>query len=110
MHPRSAALAPFSPPLLRLAAATFADRAAPRCDQAGVGLFILSDHGNCETMLTEDNKPITSHSCTPVPFVGLLPGGAKFAKLEGGVADVAPTLLAFMGLPIPPEMSGKSML
>jgi|TARA_B110001469_G_C9530307_1_gene263628 2,3-bisphosphoglycerate-independent phosphoglycerate mutase len=77
---------------------------------AGVGLFITSDHGNCETMLTEDNKPITSHSCTPVPFVGLLPGGAKFAKLEGGVADVAPTLLAFMGLPIPPEMSGKSML
>ena len=77
---------------------------------AGVGLFITSDHGNCETMLTEDDKPITSHSCTPVPFVGLLPGGAKFAKLEGGVADVAPTMLAFMGLPIPPEMTGKSML
>ena len=84
---------------------------APRTPQAaGVGLFITSDHGNCETMLTEDNKPITSHSCTPVPFVGLLPGGTKFAKLEGGVADVAPTMLSFMGLPIPPEMTGKSML
>ena len=55
-------------------------------------------------------QPITSHSCTPVPFVGLLPGGAKFAKLDGGVADIAPTVLEFMGLPIPPEMTGKSML
>ena len=32
------------------------------CVKAGVGLFILADHGNCETMLTPDGKPITSHS------------------------------------------------
>ncbi|KAL1530816.1 hypothetical protein AB1Y20_001712 [Prymnesium parvum] len=85
---------------------------AAACQEHDVGLFITSDHGNCETMITEDGKPITSHSTTPVPFIGLLPKGdtSRFKTLTGGVADVAPTVLAYMGLPIPSEMTGKSML
>ena len=80
------------------------------CIKAGVGLFILADHGNAETMLTDDDKPITSHSTAPVPFVGMVPTDCKleFARKDGGVADVAPTMLEYMGIDIPKEMTGKS--
>lgn len=80
------------------------------CKKAGVGLFILADHGNCETMLTPEGKPITSHSTTAVPFVGMVPEGCdlKFNRAEGGVADVAPTMLKYMEIDIPKEMTGKS--
>ena len=80
------------------------------CVKAGVGLFILADHGNCETMLTPDGKPITSHSTTDVPFVGMVPSDCelKFNRAEGAVADVAPTMLAYMGIDVPKEMTGKS--
>merc|ERR1740117_41166 len=80
---------------------------AAACKKHDVGLFITSDHGNCDTMLTADNKPVTSHSTTPVPFAAMAQG-PSFARKTGGVADVAPTILAYMGLPIPPEMTGKS--
>jgi len=80
------------------------------CEKAGVGLFILADHGNCETMLTSEGKPMTSHSTTAVPFVAMVPKDAalKFNRTEGGVADVAPTMLKYMGIDVPTEMTGKS--
>ena len=63
-------------------------------------------------MLTPDGKPITSHSTTPVPFVAALPSDStlKFTRKEGGVADVAPSMLAYMGIEIPKEMTGKSFV
>ena len=67
VHPRSAPSRPLLPLPFPLAVAAFADRAAPRCDQAGVGLFILADHGNCETMLTPDGEPSRSNSATGLP-------------------------------------------
>ena len=80
------------------------------CVAAGVGLFILADHGNCETMLTPDGKPITSHSTSNVPFIAMVPSNStlKFNRAEGGVADVAPTMLTFMGVDVPKEMTGKT--
>ena len=59
------------------------------CAKHGVGLFILADHGNAETMLTPDGKPITSHSTSPVPFIAALPADCalKFNRAAGGVAD-----------------------
>ena len=88
-------------------------RIAEACEQMGVGLFITSDHGNCEAMLTPEGKPITSHTTAPVPFIGAFPKGGstyKFTRATGGVADIAPTILEYMGLPIPSEMTGKSFL
>ena len=78
------------------------------CVKAGVGLFILADHGNCETMLTPDGKPITSHSTSSVPFIAMVPPDCelKFKVKEGGVADVAPTMLTYMGIEVPKEMTG----
>ena len=52
---------------------------------------------------------VTSHSTTAVPFVAMVPEcGLKFDRATGGVADVAPTMLKFMGIEKPAEMTGKS--
>ena len=45
------------------------------CKAAGYALFITSDHGNAEVMLTEDGKPVTSHTTNNVPFIAFDPAG-----------------------------------
>jgi 2,3-bisphosphoglycerate-independent phosphoglycerate mutase len=72
-------------------------------------MLITADHGNCEMMRDPDTGgPHTSHTTNPVPVVLAGPPGAKLR--EGRLADIAPTLLQLMGLPTPPEMTGKSLL
>ena len=60
--------------------------------------------------MSEDGKPITSHSTSKVPFIAMVPAGSglKFTRADGGVADVAPTMLQYMGVDVPKEMTGKS--
>ncbi|KAI5307760.1 hypothetical protein KEM55_007498 [Ascosphaera atra] len=77
----------------------------------GYVLFITADHGNAEEMKTEKNTPKTSHTCNKVPFVMVnAPKGWSLAKEEGVLGDVAPTVLAAMGIEQPKEMTGKSLL
>jgi 2,3-bisphosphoglycerate-independent phosphoglycerate mutase len=73
-------------------------------------VMVIADHGNAETMLTEDGKPHTQHTTNPVPCIII--GDKKDFKLrDGGVlGDVAPTLLELLGLPQPKEMTGKSLI
>ncbi len=74
--------------------------------------IITADHGNCELMWDEaQNAPFTAHTTLPVPCV-LVDDSLKDATLRSGgrLSDLAPTLLTLMGLPIPPEMTGKSLL
>jgi len=75
---------------------------------------ICADHGNCEQMWDfVHHAPHTSHTLNPVEvFVvgaGLTAGKTKL-RPGGRLADLAPTLLALMGLPQPAEMTGKSLL
>ena len=79
-------------------------------DRAGGAMIVTADHGNCETMVDPvTGGPHTAHTTNPVPVI--LYGGAEGAALHGGrLADLAPTLLALMGLPLPPEMTGKSLI
>ncbi|KAJ3102456.1 hypothetical protein HDU97_000538 [Phlyctochytrium planicorne] len=80
------------------------------CEANGYTLFVTADHGNAEKMLAADGTPHTAHTCNKVPFV-MTSTTHKFIKTtEGILADVAPTILDVMGLPIPEEMSGKSLL
>lgn len=75
-------------------------------------LIITADHGNAEYMLTEENKPCKSHSTNLVPLI-LIDNKSKTnhdLKPEGCLADIAPTILELMDLPIPTEMNGKSLL
>src|SRR5262245_27965736 len=77
--------------------------------RAGGALLVTADHGNCEMMREpETGGPQTAHTTNPVPVV--LMGGGEVALNDGRLADIAPTLLALMGLPQPKEMSGVSLL
>ncbi|KAK0673692.1 BPG-independent [Cercophora samala] len=81
------------------------------CKKNGYILFITSDHGNAEEMKFPDGKPKTSHTTNKVPFImANAPEGWSLKKEEGVLGDVAPTVLAAMGLPIPEEMTGRSLL
>ena len=77
---------------------------------AGGALLVIADHGNCELMRDpETGGPHTAHTTNPVPVV--LAGAARAASLaDGRLADIAPTLLALMGLAQPMEMTGQSLL
>ncbi|MDQ7080880.1 MAG: 2,3-bisphosphoglycerate-independent phosphoglycerate mutase [Paracoccaceae bacterium] len=80
-------------------------------EKAGGAMIVTADHGNCETMIDpETGKPHTAHTTNPVPVI--LFGGPDGARLRDGgrLADLAPTLLALMGLEQPPEMTGISLL
>ena len=62
-------------------------------------------------MLTEEGTPKTSHTTNKVPFVmANAPANWSLKKTDGVLGDVAPTLLAVMGLPQPPSMDGQSLL
>nr|CAG8553376.1 6853_t:CDS:2 [Entrophospora candida] len=63
------------------------------CKKNNYILFVTSDHGNAEQMKGEDGNPHTAHTCNP-----------------GALCDVAPTILDVMGLEIPKEMTGTSLL
>jgi 2,3-bisphosphoglycerate-independent phosphoglycerate mutase len=75
----------------------------------GGALLVTADHGNCELMRDPvTGGPHTSHTTNPVPV--LLMGGGDAKLADGRLADLAPTMLALMGLPQPKEMTGKSLL
>ncbi|MBE1425044.1 2,3-bisphosphoglycerate-independent phosphoglycerate mutase [Desulfomicrobium macestii] len=74
----------------------------------GGTLLVTADHGNAEDMLDAQGNVKTSHSLNPVPFVYLGPG--NFRVRDGRLADVAPTILAILGIEKPVEMTGESLL
>ncbi|WP_163848659.1 2,3-bisphosphoglycerate-independent phosphoglycerate mutase [Pseudooceanicola aestuarii] len=77
---------------------------------AGGAMIVTADHGNCEVMVDPDTgAPHTAHTTNLVPVA--LVGGPEGARLrDGRLADLAPTLLALMGLPQPAEMTGESLI
>jgi 2,3-bisphosphoglycerate-independent phosphoglycerate mutase len=84
-------------------------RAVSAMRDAGGEVLITADHGNAETML--DPQTQQAHTAHTLNLVPLLYVGRKARVAEGGaLQDVAPTLLAMMGLPQPPEMSGKPLI
>jgi 2,3-bisphosphoglycerate-independent phosphoglycerate mutase len=86
-------------------------RAVAALEEAGGAMVICADHGNCDVMVDPaTGGPHTAHTLSPVPVI--LVGGPAGARLRDGgrLADLAPTLLQLMGLPQPPEMTGKSLI
>jgi 2,3-bisphosphoglycerate-independent phosphoglycerate mutase len=76
---------------------------------SGGACIVTADHGNCDHMLDDDGSTNTAHSLNPVPLIVTAPGVG--ALRSGGIlADVAPTVLALLGLDQPPEMTGESLL
>ena len=84
-------------------------RIAEAIKRQGGALLVTADHGNCELMKDpETGGPHTSHTTNPVPVV-LMDGGVKSIH-EGRLADLAPTLLALLGIKQPGEMTGHSII
>jgi 2,3-bisphosphoglycerate-independent phosphoglycerate mutase len=83
---------------------------------AGGTLFITADHGNIEQMLDlHTHEPHTAHTTNPVPFIvadysGKLKIDNGSHLDNGSLSDVAPTILKFMGIEQPKEMTGKNLL
>lgn len=69
-------------------------------------IFLLADHGNADYEINEDGSPNTQHSLNLVPFF-IIDKNWKGEVKPGKLGDVAPTILTFMGLPIPKEMTGN---
>lgn len=73
--------------------------------------FVTADHGNAEKMTDENGNVHSAHTTNPVPFI-FVNDNKKGATLvgDGKLCDIAPTMLECMGLPVPAEMTGKSLL
>ncbi|HZF07877.1 MAG TPA: alkaline phosphatase family protein, partial [Thermoanaerobaculia bacterium] len=79
-------------------------------EKLGGSALVTSDHGNAEKLLDAEGRPFTAHTTNPVPILWVSPssGGARLRR--GILADVAPTVLALLGLEKPPEMTGTSLI
>lgn len=85
-------------------------RIAEAIRAAGGALFVTADHGNAETMKDPaTGGPHTAHTTNPVPAM-LLGGPAGASLADGRLADIAPTLLALLGVAQPAAMTGQSLL
>jgi 2,3-bisphosphoglycerate-independent phosphoglycerate mutase len=84
-------------------------RLIPVAQKEGYEIVVIADHGNSDCMMNPDGSPHTAHTLAPVPVL-VIRQGAKTPPNSGILADVAPTLLALMGLPKPEEMTGKSLV
>ena len=75
-------------------------------------MLITADHGNAEIMVDpQTHGPYTAHSLNPVPLI-LRDRDHRQCRLDkgGALKDIAPTILALLDIPVPPEMEGKNLL
>ncbi|MEA2638348.1 MAG: 2,3-bisphosphoglycerate-independent phosphoglycerate mutase [Chloroflexota bacterium] len=85
-------------------------RIADAVESAHGGLLITADHGNAEYKIDRrDGSVLTAHTTSPVPVIVCGDGDGELRE-GGGLRDIAPTVLAVMGLPVPEEMTGRSLL
>jgi 2,3-bisphosphoglycerate-independent phosphoglycerate mutase len=77
--------------------------------ESGGTCVVTADHGNADHMLEPDGSPNTQHSLNPVPLI-LTSTGASLREQGGILADVAPTVLAALGIEQPKQMTGHSLI
>jgi 2,3-bisphosphoglycerate-independent phosphoglycerate mutase len=78
--------------------------------QRGWRILLTADHGNCDEMINPNTgEPHTQHTEYPVPLL-LMGEGPVRLSTGRGLADIAPTILELLGIPQPPEMTGRSLL
>lgn len=81
-------------------------------NKVNFNLFITADHGNAEKMIDSVTKqPHTAHTTNKVPFICVSNIHSNVELKDGGkLADIAPTMLDIMGMEIPKEMTGESLI
>jgi 2,3-bisphosphoglycerate-independent phosphoglycerate mutase len=87
-------------------------------NKLGGTVLITADHGNAETMVDESGNPWTAHTTNPVPLILIegegrkIPGHGGDVQLrdDGRLADIAPTILEILSIPVPVEMTRRSLI
>jgi 2,3-bisphosphoglycerate-independent phosphoglycerate mutase len=77
--------------------------------QHGYTIFLTADHGNADYMINEDGTPNTAHTLNPVPLF-VIDKEWKGSVKPGKLADIAPSILIMMGIPVPKEMTGNVLI
>lgn len=85
------------------------EKIIPLALQKNYTIFLTADHGNSDYMINEDGSPNTAHTMNPVPFF-IISNDFNGKVNNGKLADIAPTVLHFMNLPIPAQMTGKVLV
>ncbi len=75
----------------------------------GYSTIVIADHGNSDIMVNPDGSPNTAHTTNLVPFV-FVDQDKDFKMSDGKLGDLAPTILTLMGVDIPAEMSGETLI
>jgi 2,3-bisphosphoglycerate-independent phosphoglycerate mutase len=79
--------------------------------EKGGTVIITADHGNADEMLDPNGHPHTAHTTNRAPFILIGEDAGRVKLRPGGIlADIAPTMLDLMGIPVPPEMTGRSLI
>lgn len=79
------------------------------CNENDATILVTADHGNAEEIVDEQGKPLTAHTTNLVPFC-INRKDISLRKVEGKLADIAPTILDLLGAEKPVEMSGESLI
>ena len=77
---------------------------------AGGCLLVTADHGNVEEMTFPDGSTNTQHSTNPVPVIFVANDADRYRLRDGGLRDIAPTILTLLGLPVSSRMTGRDLL
>lgn len=76
--------------------------------QTGYSFIIIADHGNADVAINPDGTPNTAHTTNPVPCILI---DKDYKRINNGkLADLAPTLLKILGVPVPVEMTGDNLI
>ena len=87
------------------------DRITEKLLAVGGQALVTADHGNCEQMIDpETGGPHTAHTTNPVPIYWVTRDAQGRHLRDGGLSDLAPTVLALLDLPVPSEMTGRSLI
>ena len=84
-------------------------RIVPAALENGYAVFLTADHGNADYMINEDGTPNTAHTLNPVPLF-LISNDFKGTLKPGKLGDLAPTMLTYMGIGIPNDMTGNVLI
>ncbi len=84
-------------------------RIVPLALENGYAIFLTADHGNSDYLVNEDGSPNTAHTLNPVPLF-VIANDYHGEVRPGKLGDLAPTILHYMGLKIPAEMTGDILI
>ncbi len=88
---------------------TCVSKIVPLALEHGYAIFLTADHGNADYLINEDGSPNTAHTLNPVPLF-LISNDYKGVLRPGKLGDIAPSILHYMGITIPQEMTGEILI